>query len=335
MIAGASDLRAETIHFAPQTYASSLSAAQAPALKVKSGDRVVTTTAEGQSAKGSSPQTGPFFIDGAEPGDMLLVTIEKLAPSGTKGTSSWAVSANAVDPEKLAKNKGDTTVPWTIDKDKGVVRLDLTATLPGNPPWVDRFNPATFELPLQPMLGSFGVAPAGEGDASTPGSFGGSVNYSGMTAGVKVMLPVSQPGAMLFLGRGMARQGAGNITGSGIETAMNVEFTVEVIKKKEWPHSTVNRASTIAGEFPIEWPRLETDSYVMTIGSGDGFVAALQAATMELHHWLDDDFGLSERSVSVLLGQALEYEIASVSGPKLTVVAKVRKADLPRPIIAP
>jgi acetamidase/formamidase len=100
-----------------------------------------------------------------------------------------------------------------------------------------------------------------------PGPFGGNLDYVGLTAGVRVMLPVFQPGALLFLGHGYARQGDGNTTGAGIEMSMNVEFSVELVKKKEWPHSSVVRASTVAGEFPIEWPRIETNDYVMAVGS--------------------------------------------------------------------
>src|SRR6266853_2358569 len=120
--------------------------------------------------------------------------------------------------------------------------------------------------------------------------------------------------ALLFLGHGYARQGDGNTTGAGIEMSMNVEFSVELVKKKEWPHSSVVRASTVAGEFPIEWPRIETNDYVMAVGSAPSLLEALQHATSELHHWLDDDFGFSERSLSIFMGQAIEYEVGTIAG---------------------
>ena len=164
-----------------------------------------------------------------------------------------------------------------------------------------------------------------------PGPFGGNVVSSGLTAGARVMLPVLQTGALLFLGHGHARQGDGGVTGTGIETSMDVEFSVEVVKKKEWPHSSVVRPSTVVGEFEQGWPRVETNDYLMTIGSAASLQEALQHATIELHHWLDDDFGLSEKTVSIFVGQAMEYEIASVAEPSVTVVAKVRKSYLPRP----
>ena len=143
------------------------------------------------------------------------------------------------------------------------------------------------------------------------------------------MLPVSQPGALLYLGHGHARQGDGHITGSGIETSLDVEFSVEVVKKKEWPHSSVMRPSTVVGEFEQGWPRIETSDRLMTVATATTLSEALQRATLELHHWLDDDFGFSEKTVSIFLGQALEYEIANVAEPAYTVVAKIKKSYLP------
>jgi acetamidase/formamidase len=188
-------------------------------------------------------------------------------------------------------------------------------------------------MPLRPSLASIGVAPARAESlrTTTAGRFGGNLVSSAVTAGSRVMLPVLQTGALLFLGHGHARQGDGGVTGTGIETSMDVEFSVEVVKKKEWPHSSVARPSTVVGEFEQGWPRVETDEYLMTIGTASSLQEALQHATIELHHWLDDDFGLSEKTVSIFVGQAMEYEITSVAEPSVTVVAKVRKSYLPRP----
>jgi len=122
------------------------------------------------------------------------------------------------------------------------------------------------------------------------------------------------------------------VTGTGIETSLDVEFRVDLVKKRSWPHSSVVRPSTVVGEFEMGWPRVETADSIMAIGSATTVQEALQHATLELHRWLDDDFGLSEKSVSLFLGQAIEYEIASVVEPHFTVVAKVRKGYLPRAV---
>jgi acetamidase/formamidase len=335
-------LFAETHRVAPTAFVNTYSAAHAPVLRIRSGDRVVTAVVDDMGAdassavvaKGPNPQTGPFFVEGAEPGDLLVVTIDKLEPNRITGNSAAIMAMNAVAPGTISR-KGDTRVPWTIDAAKRVVRFDLEAL--GGTGWRSRFESPVFEMPLAPALASVGVAPAAQGTVSTTmsGPFGGNMNASGVTAGARVMLPVFQSGALLFLGHGHARQGDGSVTGTGIETSLDVEFSVEVVKKKEWPHSSVARPSTVVGEFEMQWPRIENSEYLMTVGSGTALVQALQHATLELHHWLDDDFGLSERAVNIFVGQAIEYEMANVSDAAYTVVAKVRKSYLPRPVATP
>ena len=113
-----------------------------------------------------------------------------------------------------------------------------------------------------------------------------------------------------------------------------MEFSVELVKKKEWPHSSGVRPSTVVGEFEQGWPRIETSEYLKAVAVAPSLEQALQQATLELHHWLDDDFGLSEKTVSLFLGQALEYSIADVTEPDYTVVAKINKSYLPTPLPA-
>jgi amidase len=337
--AAAAAPRAETHRFVPSASDRAISpAARSPALRIKSGDRVITTTGDeaatraGEEARAAAAgvYTGPFLVEGAEPGDLIVVTIEKLRPNRTTGTSPSFMAPVSIDAGGLS-NKPAPQVPWVIDAAKGVVRFDLAAVMP-NVNWRERYRSPIYELPLSPMLGTLGVAPSDDDASSgrTAGAFGGDLDYAGITAGTRVMLPVFQPGALLSLGRGYARLGDGAAGGGGIQTSMDVEFSVELVKKKGWPHSSVMRAPAIAGEFPIEWPRLDTDEYVMTAGSATALLEALQHATTELHHWLDDDYGFSERSLSIFLGQALEYEIASVADHRFTVIAKVRKSYLPQ-----
>lgn len=339
----AAALRADTHRFTPQTFVTTFSASHAPVLRLKSGDRVQTATADVSTAGADQastaalpPQTGPFFVEGADPGDLLVVTIERLEPRLAVGYSRSIVSPNAVPTAALSRRPDASRYAWSIDRARGVVRLDLQAVMPAVN-WRTRFDVPAFELPLRPILGSIAVAPAGEHTATsgTAGAFGGTMAAAGLGVGARVMLPVLRPGALLFLGHGMAAKGDGAVTGTGIETPLEVEFTVEVVNRQEWPHSSVVRGSTVVGEFTIGAPRVETGDYLMSIGSGPSLAQALQQATIELHHWLDDDFGLNERSVSVFMGQALEYEVASLAEPHVTVVAKVRKAYLPRTASAP
>jgi len=307
-------LRAETHRLIPDKFYNTYSLAHPPALRIKPGDRVVTKTLDAGGvdwngktlASGPNPQTGPFYVEGAEPGDMLVVTIEKLETNRALAYSSSLLAPYAVDPAAIAArvDREPRRTTWTIDKPRGVARLDQADIQPGG-----------IELPLRPMLGCIGTAPARKEAISTaaPGAFGGNMDYAFMGQGVKLMLPVNEPGALLFLGDGHARQGEGEVVGTGLETSLDVEFSVQLEKKKT-----------------IGWPRLETDTHVMVLGSARPLLEAFQHATTELQKWLAADYGLTERGAQTLMGQATEYEIANVVDPNFTVVAKIRKALLPR-----
>jgi acetamidase/formamidase len=305
---------AETHQFVPTRFFNTFSFAHPPVLKIRSGDRVVTKTIdaagvdwEGRSvAMGPNPQTGPFFVEGAEPGDLLVVTIERLETNRATAYSASLLAPYAVTPQAIAarKERDARRVTWQIDKARGVARLDAPDIQPGG-----------IEVPLRPMLGCVGVAPARKEAiaTSTPGAFGGNMDYAGLNQGVKVMLPVNEPGALLFIGDGHAKQGEGEVIGTGIEISMDVEFSVELIKKKA-----------------AAWPRIETATHILVLGSARPLLEALQLATAELHAWLMADYGFSERGASLLMGQAMEYEIANVVDPSFTVVAKVQKSLLKR-----
>ena len=305
---------AETHRFVPTTFYTTFSFAHPPALRIKPGDRVITTTIDAggvdanarRVGSGPNPQTGPFYIEGAEPGDMLVVTLNRIEPNRATARSSTLLAPYAVDPAFLRSTgeRQGRQETWTIDKANGVARTTSSDLRPG-----------PLEVALIPMLGCIGTAPRNKEAVSTatPGSFGGNMDYAGMVAGVKVMLPVYEPGALLFIGDGHARQGHGEVVGTGLETSMDVEFTVDLVKKNT-----------------IGWPRLENDDYIMVLGSERPLLQAFQHATTELLRWLMSDYGFDERTASMLMGQAVEYEIANVVDPHFTVVAKLRKTHVAR-----
>jgi amidase len=313
LISGVTAL-AETHRFVPVMFYNTFSFAHPPALRIKPGDRVITQTIdaggmddkEQRVASGPNPQTGPFYVEGAEPGDMLVVTLNRIEPNRTTARSSTLLAPYTVDPAFLrstAERQGRQET-WIIDKAKGVARTSSTDLRPGG-----------LEVPLLPMLGCIGTAPRNKEAVSTgtPGSFGGNMDYAGMVAGVKVMLPVYEPGALLFIGDAHARQGHGEVVGTGLETSMDVEFTVDLVKRKT-----------------IAWPRLENNEYIMVLGSERPLLQAFQHATTEMLRWLMSDYGFDERTASMLMGQVVEYEIANVVDPHFTVVAKIRKNHLPQ-----
>ena len=307
-----SAMSAETHHFEPAGYHNTFSFAHQPVLRIKPGDTVVTRTidARGFDAQNDkagerpNPQTGPLFIEGAEPGDVLVVRFNKIEPSRATAWSSSVLAPYAADPGflRFEAETEQTTETWNIDKERRVARVAS-----------ESIQPQGIEVPLRPMLGCVAVAPSKKEAVatSTPGPFGGNMDYNGMVSGVKLMLPVSEPGALLFVGDGHARQGDGEVVGNALEISMDVEFTVDLIKKKK-----------------ISWPRLENETHIMVLGSARPLLQALQHATTELQRWLMSDHGFDERGSSLLLGHALEYDIANVVDPHFTVVAKIQKGYL-------
>jgi len=305
---------AETHTFTRQQFYNTYSAAHPPALRVKPGDRIVTKTIDAsgvdwngrQVAQGPNPQTGPFYVEGAEPGDVLVVRFVRVATNRATAYASSLLAPYAVDPGAIAArvDREPKRLTWTIDTAKGVARLDDPSVQPGG-----------IELRLRPMLGCVAVAPARKEaiSSATPGAWGGNMDYVGMGAGVTLMLPVNEPGALLFLGDGHARMGEGEVVGTGLETSMDVEFDVDLIKKK-----------------PIAWPRMESATHILVLGSARPLLEAFQHATTEMQKWLMADYGFTERGAQAFMGQAAEYEVANVVDPNFTVVAKIAKSSLPR-----
>ena len=225
-------------------------AAHPPALRIKSGDRVITTTvddigtgADGKTlAQGPNPQTGPFYIEGAEPGDLIVVTIEKLEPNRATGLSTslhggrtrsmpGAWPTRPARPRPLDDRQGERRRPARSGQRDSAASTGALATAR-----------RCIELPLRPMLGSLGVAPADGRSAGTTvsGPFGGNLDLrrphrrgQGHAAGVPARCAAVSRSRAGASGR---RRGWRN----GIETSMDVEFSVELVKKKEWPHSSVD-----------------------------------------------------------------------------------------------
>jgi amidase len=303
-----------THRFEPDHYFYTFSFAHPPVLTIRSGDRVITRTINSRTvdaagkalASGPNPQTGPFFITGAEPGDMLKVTFHRLELNAPTAFSQTLIAPYAIDPAYLRSlgEREARSETWTIDKAQGVARTTATDLKPG-----------PLEVPLVPMLGVVATAPDRKEAITTitPGAFGGNMDYAGLVVGTTLMLPVYEPGALLFIGDAHARQGHAEIVGTGLETTMDVEFSVELVKARR-----------------IAWPRLENADYIMVLGSARPLLQAFQHATTEMLQWLMKDYGFDERTASMLMGTMIEYEIANVVDPNFTVVAKMRKTNLRR-----
>jgi acetamidase/formamidase len=295
--------------FQPNVYHGTLGSHE-PVLWIADGDTVKTTIvdafgydAQGQQVtQGANPQTGPFAIEGAEPGDTLVMHIDHLWPNRERGVSGATLAPNVVDPDVVRSLPDSGWVEWEIDRTGGKASL-------GTPePNLDGLS-----LPLAPMLGCFGVAPPGGQaiSAATAGPYGGNMDYRGFSAGVTVYFPVFVPGALLHVGDGHAVQGDGEIVGTGIEISMDVQFTVHLLKAH-----------------PIRWPRGENPAYIFTVGNARPLAQALQHATTEMHRWLTAAYRLQSRGASILLGQCVEFEVGNVYDPAYTMVCKMPKRVL-------
>lgn len=301
-----------THQFRPTHYHTTLGPHE-PVLRIAGGDTVITTTVDamGQDEHGAevtahgNPQTGPFYVEGAEPGDTLALRLDHLWPNRDIGYTSTVVAPNVVEPGYVQELPQREMAEWQIDRSNGTATLATPATKLGR-----------LALPLAPMLGCFGVCPAG-GEAistSTAGRHGGNMDYRGFVTGVTAYFPVAVPGALLFVGDGHAVQGDGEIAGTGIEISFDVQFTVRVIKGKS-----------------INWPRGENDEFIFTAGNARPLDQALQHATTEMLRWLQQDYGLDSTAASILLGQCVRYEVGNVFDPAYTMVCKLPRRLLPNP----
>jgi amidase len=282
-----------------------------PVLAVGDGDSVVTQTIDawgfdrmdGQVASAPNPLTGPFFVEGAEPGDTLDVTIDRMTPTRATGWTFAPVASNVVDPAAVPDLPERRRAIWMLDREGNVARL-------AEPSPVLR----DWTVGIRPMIGCFGVAPAlGQAiSTATSGPYGGNMDYPLFGPGTRVQFPVFAPGALFYLGDGHASQGDGEIVGTGIETSFEVEFTVRVRKGRK-----------------IGWPRGETRDHIFTVGNARPLDQALQHATSEMMSWLSTDFGLDAIDASHILGQCARFDIANVFNPAYSVACRLSRVSIP------
>jgi amidase len=287
------------------------------ALTVDSGDVVITETIDAHGfdkdgvrrAPGPNPMNGPIFVTGAEPGDALKVEILRMTPIRSTGWTYASLAGNVVDPETVRDLPPRDLVNWRID------RQALTASLDPPVPGLE-----DLVLPLEPMIGCFGVAPAmGQAfSTATSAENGGNMDYRGFGPGTTVWFPVALPGALFFLGDCHATQGDGEIVGTGIETCFEVEVRLTVEKRPG-----------------LVWPRGEDATHIFSVGNARPLDQALQHATTDMFNWLVRDYGLTPAAASHLMGQTVRYEVGNVFDPAFTMVCRIEKRWLRKGIVGP
>jgi len=292
---------------------------------IKPGEVVSTQTldASGRDLHGDvrhrdfgNPLTGPFYIDGAEAGDAILVHLRRVRLNRDWGWSGYQLGLYSVLPDFIRSlyspdYKPDLALPgrsnlvrWEIDLAHNVVRLrDPSSSV------------IKLEFPAIPMLGCIGVAASGDfAPTSGPaGSYGGNMDYNRVREGATVILPVHHPGALLYLGDGHALMGDGEATGNGVETSMDVEFSVDLARK-----------------MALDGPRLENEESIISIGSQPEFVSsldrALQMATTDMVKWLVSEYKLEPWAAHLLVAFQGQYDVVTVSG---SMALRVPKKYLP------
>jgi amidase len=290
-----------------------------PVMKVKPGDVLEVWTEDcfaglvqsvddlpSQHITAFNPQTGPFYVEGAEPGDTLVLHFVSIEPS-----RDWAMSTTFPLFGALTSTLRTVTLQdpldeivwrYDVDRTKRFVRFEA------------RNGEYATDLPLDPMHGTVGVAPAGGEVRSSlvPDAHGGNMDTPEMRAGTTCYLGVNVEGALFSLGDGHCRQGEGETCGVAVEAAMDTVLVVELIKGRLTP-----------------WPRLENDDHIMSTGSARPLEDAFRIAHGDLVMWLVEEFGLDRLDSYQLVSQIAESPVANVCDPNYTFVAKAPKRYLP------
>lgn len=233
-----------------------------------------------------NPATGPIYIEGAEPGDLLQVKILNIDVED-KG-SSVVVPNEGVLGEQV---KNPTVKIINVEGDYAI------------------FN--ELKLPIEPMIGVIGVAPAKEdGDwaTQTPWKHGGNMDTTDIKAGSILYFPVEQKGALLALGDCHAIMGDGEICFTGLEIPAIVTLEINLIKKKT-----------------VKWPLVETKEHTMVIASGDNLEEAIYEATNQAVRYIKNSLNIKWEEAYILGSLSIDLKISQVVDPKATVRAAIPK----------
>jgi len=282
-----------------------------PVLTIQPGTVLRSRTNHGayyEPGGGAFPgEVGPIYIEGATTDDTLVVEVIEVVPN-----YEWAGAQIYPDFGGLAADSRlrllNDPVParrydWRLDTEAMTGTVELPDSEMGE-----------ITIELEPMLGRVAVAPA-NGEAYTglwPGNFGGNMDAQEVRAGTTVYLPIFNDGAYFYFGDGHARQGEGEVNGTGLETSMDVVLRIDVIK----------------GE-TIDWPRFEDEEFIMVAGSARPLIDAFRLAHVELIEWLETEYGFGRWDAYHLVGQLSESSVANIVDPIYTVVAKFPKRYLP------
>ncbi len=300
----------DTVRFTPNGGHTTF-AKRDPVLRIKPGTVLVSRTNHGayytEAGGAFPPEVGPIYVEGATTNDALIVRIRRVRPNTDLAAANLNPAFGGLSADNRVRMLNDP-IParrylWRMDRQ----RMTATTELPDS-------KMKRIEIDLRPMLGRVAVAPSGDQSitALTPGDFGGNLDAPEVREGTTVYLPIFHDGAYFYFGDGHARQGQGEVAGTGLETSMDVILEIDLLKNHR-----------------IDWPRLEDDQYIMVAGSGRPLIDAFRLAHIELIEWMGE-YGFGRWDAYALLGQLAESTVANIVDPNYTVVAKFPKRYLPK-----
>jgi len=311
LLAFSTAAQSETRRFKP-TQGVQTFAVREPVLRIKPGDIVETETLYGgyyARPGGEWPgEVGPLYIEGATPNDTLVVKILRLRPNRDHAVSTHTPGGySAIAGDRYTRMLNEP-IPrrryvWRLEKNGTIGVLELTE------------SKKRLEVSLSPMLGRVAVAPEGDQawDGMWPGNFGGNMDVSDIREGATLYLPIFHDGAYFYFGDGHALQGDGEVCGSGLETTMEVTFQFDLIKGKR-----------------IAWPRIESDEFIMTVGSVRPLSDALRIAAVEMVEWLATEYRFDKWDAYQVVSQLAQMRVGNMVDPNYAVVVKIPKRYLPR-----
>jgi acetamidase/formamidase len=254
-----------------------------------------------------NPLTGPFYVDGAEPGDTLVVHILDLQVDSKQGVGTFSPGFGAANSTHYTPMLEKAPLPerawyYPIDAEKKLITFQAAD------------SDFKVQFPLKPFLGCIGVAPAhGEARSSiVPAEFGGNMDAPEVSPGNTLYLPVNVKGALFYFGDGHAAMGDGEVAGSAVEVPMKAKFRFELVKGKS-----------------TDWPRFESEREIMATGIYRPVDDAVRIAVTEIVAWMHRDYGLSELDAYELFSKVGKLHLTEMVDPNYVVVASMEKKYLP------
>jgi acetamidase/formamidase len=300
------------VNYSPTMFQAYYYAGNKPEIHIFPGDIVHTWAPDSAGtdknlkrvALGGDANIGPIYVEGALPGDTLVVHLIKIAPNRPTARQGSRIQQYAVMPAYNLAAKYDQRFngEWQVQNPDGYATLTEPTPALKN-----------FKLKMNPMLGCISVAPPGfEAYGGTHlGPYGGNLDYNGVVSGTTMYFPVYHPGALFGFGDGHAAMGDGEVTQTGLETSMAVDFSVEVIPG-----------------YQTQGVREEDNDSIISFGVAGSLQEALKVSTAQLATWIKHDYGLTDSEVALFLGDVMEYRVTELVDPEFDVVSKVPKSAL-------